>query len=122
MGLISRVSSRTYRPNKKMSFDYAMDDNSYEIEYSEQSDDSNTDYHLENIYYEAKAKRILNENEAILDFNTLIETENEHAMGKWGFKSIKQICKIYFKMKKFDLFLEKFESLMNYLNLDYIIE
>merc|ERR1711970_940674 len=120
MGLISRVSSRTYRKhNYKMSDAYddedefMVDDEVYDIEYSSDEEESG-DYQFENIYYGAKSIKVEDWRGAIEKFNEVIQSESEK--GEWGFKCHKQICKLYFRNKRNDKFLETFKSLTTYVD------
>ena len=64
--------------------------------YSEESG-SDPDVDLENQYYNAKSQKEDNPDKALADFQKVLDIEGNDK-GDWGFKALKQIVKINFKM------------------------
>lgn len=95
-----------------------MDDDDYELDYeSYDSEDSNGEFELQNLYYNAKALKDNSLSEAIGDFKKLIETEKnleEVDDYEYGFKAHKQICKCYFKLKDYENFLIVYAEILKY--------
>ncbi|TIA85021.1 hypothetical protein E3P99_04089 [Wallemia hederae] len=88
-------------------FDYEDDDDE-DVEQGEAG--------LENKYYLAKGKKEDNLDEAISDFKSILENEEEK--GDWGFKALKQrdkVTKIHFlKLRQFPQALEYYNQLLTY--------
>ena len=53
---------------------------------------------LENQYYNSKALKEDSPREALESFRKVLELEQEK--GEWGFRALKQMIKIYFKLVK----------------------
>ncbi|KAF9055883.1 PCI domain-containing protein [Panaeolus papilionaceus] len=76
--------------------EYMQEDEDYDFEYSdgdEAADESGT-VDVENMYYTAKSKKEDNPEEAIKEFRSIVEHEEEK--GDWGFKALKQMTKLLF--------------------------
>jgi COP9 signalosome complex subunit 2 len=65
-------------------------------EYSEDSN-SEPDVDLENQYYNSKALKEDSPKEALMSFQKVLDLENSEK-GEWGFKALKQMIKINFKL------------------------
>lgn len=65
-------------------------------EYSEDSN-SEPDVDLENQYYNSKALKETDPTAALAAFRKVLELE-ENDKGEWGFKALKQMIKINFKL------------------------
>lgn len=65
-------------------------------EYSEDSN-SEPDVDLENQYYNSKALKEDSPKEALISFQKVLDLENNEK-GEWGFKALKQMIKINFKL------------------------
>ena len=65
-------------------------------EYSEDSN-SEPDVDLENQYYNSKALKENDPNQALTSFQKVLELESGDK-GEWGFKAIKQMIKLHFKL------------------------
>lgn len=93
-----------------------MDDDDYDLEYeSYASSESENEFELENLYYNAKSRKEDSLQEAIEEFENLIEIENSTENVDdytWGFKSYKQICKSWFGSKNYEEFLKNYKKLL----------
>jgi COP9 signalosome complex subunit 2 len=69
---------------------------------------------MENTYYSAKGSVNTDLDEAIEMFNLVLDMEEEK--GNWGFKTLKQIIKAYFKHGKYNEMVEKYKQLLSYMN------
>lgn len=71
---------------------------SYHQEYSEDSN-SEPDVDLENQYYNSKALKEDTPKEALQSFQKVLDLEQgNNEKGEWGFKALKQMIKINFKL------------------------
>lgn len=92
--------------------DFMMDDDEeFDFEY-EDDDQEEPDVDLENKYYNAKARKEDEPEEAIKEFESVVETEEEK--GDWGFKALKQMIKLSYKLNKFNQALEHYGTLLEY--------
>uniref|UniRef100_A0AAX7SM39 COP9 signalosome complex subunit 2 n=1 Tax=Astatotilapia calliptera TaxID=8154 RepID=A0AAX7SM39_ASTCA len=92
-----------------MEDDFMCDDEEdYDLEYSEDSN-SEPNVDLENQYYNSKALKEDDPKAALSSFQKVLELEGEK--GEWGFKALKQMIKINFKLVYFlgKLYLEREE-------------
>ncbi|KAI9143479.1 PCI domain-containing protein [Paraphysoderma sedebokerense] len=87
------------------------DDEEFDFEY-EDDDQEEPDVDLENKYYNAKARKEDEPEEAIKEFESVVETEEEK--GDWGFKALKQMIKLSYKLNKFDQALKHYGTLLEY--------
>ncbi|XP_055293148.1 COP9 signalosome complex subunit 2 [Moschus berezovskii] len=82
-----------------MEDDFMCDDEEdYDLEYSEDSN-SEPNVDLENQYYNSKALKEDDPKAALSSFQKVLELEGEK--GEWGFKALKQMIKINFKLVRF---------------------
>lgn len=81
-------------------------------EYSEDSN-SEPDVDLENQYYNSKALKEDNPNAALASFQRVLDLENGEK-GEWGFKALKQMIKINFKLVRI-LFSNKMVQWLQFL-------
>ncbi|KAJ7409467.1 COP9 signalosome complex subunit 2 [Willisornis vidua] len=89
-----------------MEDDFMCDDEEdYDLEYSEDSN-SEPNVDLENQYYNSKALKEDDPKAALSSFQKVLELEGEK--GEWGFKALKQMIKINFKLM--DLLQEFYET------------
>ncbi|KAL9716362.1 hypothetical protein Ac2012v2_000809 [Leucoagaricus gongylophorus] len=72
------------------------DDEDYGFDYSDNDDDENESrtIDIENMYYQAKSKKEDSPEDALSDFQTIVEQEQEKS--DWGFKALKQSTKLLF--------------------------
>ncbi|ELV10636.1 Selenocysteine insertion sequence-binding protein 2-like protein [Tupaia chinensis] len=68
----------------------------YDLEYSEDNSNSEPNVDLENQYYNSKALKEDDPKAALSSFQKVLELEGEK--GEWGFKALKQMIKINFKL------------------------
>ncbi|XP_070505126.1 COP9 signalosome complex subunit 2 isoform X1 [Chironomus tepperi] len=85
------------------------DEEDYGLEYSEDSN-SEPDVDLENQYYNSKALKEDSPKEALLSFQKVLDLENGEK-GEWGFKALKQMIKINFKL--YSLKQNNYAEMMN---------
>ncbi|KAL5282063.1 COPS2 family protein [Megaselia abdita] len=89
------------------------DDEDYGLEYSEDSN-SEPDVDLENQYYNSKALKEDNPKGALISFQKVLDLENGEK-GEWGFKALKQMIKINFKLSNFDEMMIRYKQLLTYI-------
>merc|ERR1712212_1301066 len=89
------------------------DEEEYDLEYSEDSN-SEPDVDLENQYYNSKALKEDNPTAALVSFGKVLELENGEK-GEWGFKALKQMIKINFKMGNKDETMLRYKQLLTYI-------
>ncbi|KAJ3179013.1 COP9 signalosome complex subunit 2 [Gaertneriomyces sp. JEL0708] len=87
------------------------DDEEYDFDY-EDDDDEEPDVGLENRYYNAKGHNDDDPDTAIAEFQSVVESEEPK--GEWGFKALKQIVKLSFKLANHPLTLSSYEQLLTY--------
>ncbi|XP_018327312.1 COP9 signalosome complex subunit 2-like [Agrilus planipennis] len=94
--------------------DYIMsDDEDYGLEYSEDST-SEPDVDLENQYYHSKAMKEEDPVAALAAFQKVIDLQGPFK-GEWGFKALKQIVKINFKLKNYEETVTKYKEMLGYI-------
>uniref|UniRef100_K1Q5I4 COP9 signalosome complex subunit 2 n=1 Tax=Magallana gigas TaxID=29159 RepID=K1Q5I4_MAGGI len=97
-----------------MSDDECMyDDEEYDLEYSEESN-SEPDVDLENQYYNSKALKEDDPRSALESFQKVLELEGKDK-GEWGFKALKQMIKINFKLGNFPEMMKRYKQLLTYI-------
>jgi COP9 signalosome complex subunit 2 len=87
-------------------------DEDYDFDY-EEDEDEDVDADIENMYYNAKAKRSEDEDDAIADFEKVVEKEGSQK-GDWGFKALKQMTKINFRRGQHTDALRSYTQLLGY--------
>eukprot|EP00111_Clytia_hemisphaerica_P003188 TCONS_00009086-protein len=92
--------------------DFMDDDEEYDLEYST-DDNSEPDVDLENQYYNSKALKEEDPDEAIKSFEKVLELEQEK--GEWGFKALKQMVKINYKLQKYGNMMTRYKELLTYI-------
>ncbi|KAI8369719.1 PCI domain-containing protein [Blakeslea trispora] len=94
--------------------DFMLEDQEedYDFDY-EDDDEEEPDVDLENKYYNAKAKKEDDPKEAIREFQSVVDTEEEK--GDWGFKALKQMTKISFQQNQPDDTLKYYRQLLTYI-------
>jgi len=80
------------------------------------SEDSNSepDVDLENQYYNSKSLKENNPEGALESFQRVLELENGEK-GEWGFKALKQMIKINFRLQKYDEMMRRYKQLLTYI-------
>jgi len=90
------------------------DSEDYGFEYSD-DDYAEEDVDIENQYYNSKGYLESNELSSALDgFLKILDMEDER--GEWGFKALKQIVKLYYRMDEIDKMLESYVTFLEYSN------
>ncbi|XP_064607751.1 COP9 signalosome complex subunit 2 [Liolophura sinensis] len=89
------------------------DDEEYDLEYSEESN-SEPDVDLENQYYNSKALKEDDPRAALESFQKVLELEGKDK-GEWGFKALKQMIKINFKLGKYEEMMKRYKQLLLYI-------
>ncbi|KAH7644367.1 COP9 signalosome complex subunit 2 alien [Dermatophagoides farinae] len=87
-------------------------DDSYDLEYSEDSN-SEPDVDLENQYYNSKALKDTPE-KALESFQQVLDLENGEK-GEWGFKALKQMIKINFRLGNYEEMMRRYKMLLTYI-------
>ncbi|KAF7731243.1 COP9/signalosome complex subunit Csn2 [Apophysomyces ossiformis] len=87
------------------------DDQEYDFDY-EDDEDEEPDVDLENKYYNAKAQKEDDPEGAIAEFRSVVDTQEEK--GDWGFKALKQMVKVSFRLGKYENTLEYYKELLTY--------
>lgn len=89
------------------------EDEDYDLEYSEDST-SEPDVDLENQYYNSKALKEDDPVSALKSFEKVLELEAGEK-GEWGFKALKQMIKINFKLGKYQEMMTRYKQLLTYI-------
>ncbi|KAG5446966.1 COP9/signalosome complex subunit Csn2 [Clonorchis sinensis] len=98
-----------------MSFnDDMFDDGELSVEYSSE-ENSEPDVDLENQYYMAKSRKEDNPQHALEEFQKVLDIEASGVKGDWGFRALKQMIKINFKLGHFDVMMENYKTLLTYI-------
>lgn len=96
-----------------MDDDFMCDDEEeYDLEYSEDSA-SEPDVDLENQYYNSKALKEDNPKGSLESFQKVLDLETEK--GEWGFKALKQMIKINFKLGHYEEMMTRYQQLLTYI-------
>lgn len=82
-------------------------------EYSEDSN-SEPDVDLENQYYNSKALKEDEPLAALQSFQKVLDLENGDK-GEWGFKALKQMIKINFKLSNYNEMMTRYKQLLTYI-------
>ncbi|KAB7499505.1 COP9 signalosome complex subunit 2 [Armadillidium nasatum] len=94
--------------------DFMCDDEvEYDLEYSEDSN-SEPDVDLENQYYNSKALKEEAPKTALASFQRVLDLEAGDK-GEWGFKALKQMIKINFKMGNYEEMMTRYKQLLTYI-------
>lgn len=91
-------------------FYYALKD--YDFDYEEDDAEDEADADIENLYYNAKAKKGNDVDAAIGDFRKVVEHEKQK--GDWGFKALKQMTKLNFRRGRHEEALKSYTELLSY--------
>jgi len=93
--------------------DYMVEDEDYDLEYSEDSN-SEPDVDLENQYYNSKSLKEHNPKGALESFQRVLDLENGEK-GEWGFKALKQMIKINFRLQNYEEMMTRYKQLLTYI-------
>jgi len=105
-----------YKREVKMSDyddDFMAEDEDYDLEYSEDSN-SEPDVDLENQYYNSKSLKEKDPKAALESFQRVLDLENGEK-GEWGFKALKQMIKINFRLSNFGEMMTRYKQLLTYI-------
>ncbi|KAI8902578.1 putative COP9 signalosome complex subunit 2 [Globomyces pollinis-pini] len=91
--------------------DFMQEDEEFDFQYSG-SEEETEDMDLENLYYEAKGIKQNDPHGAIKELQKVVQGEPEKA--EWGFKALKQIIKISFKLGDYETCLKNYIELLTY--------
>ncbi|XP_048513810.1 COP9 signalosome complex subunit 2 isoform X1 [Athalia rosae] len=89
------------------------DEEDYGLEYSEDSN-SEPDVDLENQYYNSKALKEDDPKAALQSFQKVLDLEGGDK-GEWGFKALKQMIKINFKLSNYKEMMTRYKQLLTYI-------
>ncbi|XP_045481855.1 COP9 signalosome complex subunit 2 isoform X1 [Harmonia axyridis] len=89
------------------------DEEDYGLEYSEDSN-SEPDVDLENQYYNSKSLKEEEPKAALISFQKVLDLESGEK-GEWGFKALKQMIKINFKLGNFEQMMSRYKQLLTYI-------
>lgn len=94
--------------------DYMLDSDidDYDLEYSD-DDNSEPDVDLENQYYNSKALKEDDAVAALESFQKVLDLEEQK--GEWGFKALKQMTKINFKLGNYEEMMSRYKHLLTYI-------
>lgn len=96
-----------------MDDDFMCDeDDDYDLEYEEDTN-SEPDVDLENQYYNSKAMKENDPNGALGSFHKVLDLEEDK--GEWGFKALKQMTKINFKIGNYADMMQRYKQLLTYI-------
>ncbi len=73
------------------------DEETYDFDYEDDGSDQEADVDAENKYYNAKTLKENDPKASIEELRSVVAMEGEEK-GDWGFKALKQICKISFNV------------------------
>ncbi|KAI8812148.1 PCI domain-containing protein [Cladochytrium replicatum] len=86
------------------------DDEDFGFEYENETEEP--DVLLENKYYNAKGKKEDSPEEALMEFQSVVEVEDP--IGEWGFKALKQMVKLSYKTQNLHSTLDYYKTLLTY--------
>ena len=89
------------------------DDENYDLEYTSEEEGSEPDADLENQYYQSKALKESSPSAAIGSFEKVLELEE--TKGEWGFKALKQIMKLHFRLGNYEAMVACYRQLLTYI-------
>ncbi|KAF7269568.1 hypothetical protein GWI33_017457 [Rhynchophorus ferrugineus] len=89
------------------------DEEDYGLEYSEDSN-SEPDVDLENQYYNSKALKEEEPRSALSSFQKVLDLEGGEK-GEWGFKALKQMIKINFRLSNYEEMMVRYKQLLTYI-------
>lgn len=90
-----------------------MIEQDYDFDYEEDDAEDEADADIENMYYNAKAKKLEDVDGALDDFAKVVEKEGSQK-GDWGFKALKQMTKLNFRRGRHSDALKTYTQLLSY--------
>jgi len=91
------------------------EDYDFSFEYSDEAEEGEQNVDLENKYYNAKAMKEDSPEDAIKEFQSLIDSDAEQS--DWSFKACKQMVKVSLKIKDYEGAIKYYQNLLNLLNI-----
>lgn len=91
-----------------------LDDAELYVEYSSDAN-SEPDVNLENQYYNAKSRKEVNPDDALREFRNVLAIEATGVKGDWGFRALKQMIKLNFRLGRFDEIIKDYKNLLTYI-------
>jgi len=70
---------------------------------------------LENQYYNSKALKEDDPKAALESFQRVLDLENQGEKGEWGFKALKQMIKINFRLQNYEAMMSRYKLLLTYI-------
>ncbi|CAF1548473.1 unnamed protein product [Didymodactylos carnosus] len=92
--------------------DFAGNDD-FELSYTDDSEQPDVD--LENQYYNSKALKEDDPLAAIESFKKVLQLQKSGEKGDWGFKALKQMIKIHFKLQNYTEMMLAYKELLTYI-------
>ncbi|KAJ3122568.1 COP9 signalosome complex subunit 2 [Nowakowskiella sp. JEL0407] len=92
------------------------DDEDFDFDEDGDDDEEEEGVDLENKYYNAKALKEDNPEEALIEFQSVVDTENEQGKGEWGFKALKQMMKLCLAEENYPSVLKYYREVLTYMN------
>ncbi|KAJ3336517.1 COP9/signalosome complex subunit Csn2 [Gonapodya sp. JEL0774] len=95
--------------------DFMVEDNDedFDFEYEDEEEEDGADVGLENKYYNAKGLKEDNPEKALKEFQGVVDAEGSDK-GDWGFKALKQMVKVTFKMEDYASCLKHYQKLLGF--------
>ncbi|SHO78677.1 Similar to S.cerevisiae protein RPN6 (Essential, non-ATPase regulatory subunit of the 26S proteasome lid) [Malassezia sympodialis ATCC 42132] len=90
------------------------DEEDYDFEYEDDEEEEDADAQIENKYYNAKSIKTTQPEQALYEFQEIVEQENSKS--EWGFKALKQQAKIQSLAGKYEEALGAYRSLFSYMH------
>jgi COP9 signalosome complex subunit 2 len=87
----------------------------FDSEYDDENEEEEQNVDLENKYYNAKALKEDSPEDAIREFQNVIESDTEQS--DWSFKASKQTVKVSLKIKDYEGAIKYYKYLLNLLNI-----
>ncbi|KAL6617732.1 PCI-domain-containing protein [Neocallimastix californiae] len=87
----------------------------FDSEYDDENEEEEQNVDLENKYYNAKALKEDSPEDAIKEFQNVIESDTEQS--EWSFKASKQTVKVSLKIKDYEGAIKYYKHLLNLLNI-----
>ena len=112
--LSSTFGMSDYDDDEFMCDNVGDEDEDYDLEYSEDSN-SEPDVDLENAYYNSKALKEESPSSALESFQRVLDLEGAGEKGEWGFKALKQMIKINFRLGNYKEMMVRYKQLLTYI-------
>ncbi|XP_064394676.1 COP9 signalosome complex subunit 2-like [Halichondria panicea] len=97
--------------------DDMYDDDDYDLEYTDDSQSTTDDEEvaIENEYYSSKSLKEEEPQSALAGFQRVLEMDQrKEKKGEWGFKALKQMLKLLFRIGEFEQMKGRYKQLLSY--------